>query len=117
MSVEHGIDWELAVSLANNNEETAKQLLQLLAGELSRNKADAQRYFDAKDFNSLCNLAHKLHGASCYCGVPQLKASARQLEEALRTQQLDSLDALFTQFITAIEEIQNAAPKIIGDPV
>ena len=109
------VDWELAVSLANGNEETAKQLLQLLLQQLPENKADSQRYYTNNDYRSLRDLVHKIHGATCYCGVPQLKIATRDLENALRNQQMDSIETLFSQFINAINAVQTAAVEIVDD--
>ena len=116
MAEENIIDWELSVSLANGNEVTAKQLLKLLITQLPDNKKELQRYYQANNLNALCDLVHKLHGASCYCGVPQLKAAAHELEEALQTKQLGQLNTMFNTFITAIDDVLTAAAEIV-EPV
>jgi len=117
MAENKAVDWTLAVSLANGSEDTAKQLLQLLIQQLPDNKTDSQHYYTNRDYKSLRDLVHKVHGASCYCGVPLLKNAAREFEEALRNGRTDVFDPLYSQFIGAIGDVQTQAVEIISDEI
>lgn len=79
------INWQMCVDLANQNTDMAKDLLNMFVADLSDVTASIQAHFNSQDFTKLRAQVHKLHGASCYCGVPHLKNAAKQLESALKT--------------------------------
>ena len=77
------IDWALTEKLCNNNTDTAKELMTMLAKELPDYCNQFERLASAKKFNELQSAAHRLHGACCYLGVPKLKTAVKALEDAL----------------------------------
>lgn len=74
------VDWELSVQLANDNEDTAEELLEMMRAELPEFQHLLTQSFVAKDAKTLASQAHKLHGGCCYCGLPRLKQLIRELE-------------------------------------
>lgn len=51
-------------------------------------------------------MAHKLHGACCFCGVPILQKRVAQLEKlARRTANADNLTEAFTDLIQSIDAV------------
>ncbi len=79
------INWQMCVELANQNTEMASDLLKMFVADLPEVSKAIQEYFNLQDFTRLQAQVHKLHGASCYCGVPHLKNAAKQLETALKS--------------------------------
>ncbi len=98
-------DEEEAVKLAGGNQQLAEELLGMLIKEIPGHR---QRLMDAKRSDSLSDLKyaiHKLHGATSYCGIPQLRKYARQLEDFVDNRNIDELDKGFEQVIKAIEQL------------
>ena len=77
------IDLNLGLKLANNNEELAADLLSMLIKELPNTKKDISHALKSRNLSNLKHFVHKLHGSCCYCGVPQLKTAAFDLENTL----------------------------------
>tara|TARA_A100001015_G_scaffold228147_1_gene257787 strand:+ start:492 stop:842 length:351 start_codon:yes stop_codon:yes gene_type:complete len=85
-----GIDWQQSITLANNSEDVAKELLNMLISELPTNLQDITHAKTSGDNTTLLHQVHKLHGACCYCGVPTLRNSLNQLETLLKSEQEDN---------------------------
>lgn len=102
------ISWELCLQLANDNAELATDLLKMFVDELSDAVTEMQALYDKKEWNSLKNRVHKLHGGACYTGVPHLKTAAKNLEEALRNESSEEeLNELFNQLLSQIQLVQS----------
>jgi two-component system sensor histidine kinase BarA len=99
------IDLELGASLVGGNKAMAEEMLGLLIGSLPEHKQKITKAFEEKDYPSLRNETHALHGATCYTGTPRLKACARALEQAAKHEDLDKLPALYSGLAKAIEEV------------
>lgn len=76
------LDWDLALQRAAGKVELAKEMLQILLKSLPETLSDLQKYLRNEEREPLIQLIHKLHGATCYTGVPHIK----QLTEILETQ-------------------------------
>jgi two-component system sensor histidine kinase BarA len=74
------IDWNLSIKLANNNSDLARDLLQMFVTDLAKSRPNILSAFRENDFQMLKQQIHKLHGASCYCGVAKLTDLLRALE-------------------------------------
>ena len=109
--MEHNpIDWPLCIKLAAGKENLAKDLLDEFMGQLSTAQQQINSAYDNDD-TQLLALIHKLHGASCYCGVPSLKASAAALELALKTLANPELNDLMQSFNQASVALIQAYQK------
>lgn len=96
--VEHpSIDWQLSVKLANNNKELAKDLLEMFITDLPKASEAIHEAFTQKQYIELANQVHRLHGASCYCGVTRLKGLLTKMEFAAR-------EKLYRQFEESLIE-------------
>jgi len=84
-AIEHCIDMALCLKLSNGKPALAADMLTLLLNELKQNHTDISRALGESRFDDALELIHKLHGATCYCGVPQLKEACKKLEEQLQT--------------------------------
>lgn len=100
------IDWPRSVKLANNKPELAQQMLDMLIEELPSAKSDILSTYNAKDFERMHSHVHKLHGATCYTGVPQLKENVSEIETLLKTdideKKLSILVGQFGQLVDTI---------------
>jgi two-component system sensor histidine kinase BarA len=105
---------------SNNNHQLAKDMLQLLITMINTEKDHLHLLYEAKDWEILYQLNHKIYGGSSYCGVPQLQSANKKLEILL--QQHLSLntekDSLATEPATddirlAVTEVHAAIDEII----
>lgn len=97
------IDWKLSLELANNKPELARSILAMYIEKLpaAKNKIIANR----NDYKNLHDYIHKLLGASCYCGVPKIKATATAIETALKTKQTAKIESLLDELLVEIDEV------------
>ncbi|MCW5590186.1 MAG: two-component sensor histidine kinase BarA [Legionellales bacterium] len=106
------IDLTLATKLAGGKPDLAIELLEMLIEKLPEEKATIIETYQTNDFEQLEHYVHKLHGATCYCGVPKLKQATHQFETVLKRQQHDRYAEYFQNLILAIEEVINEGEKI-----
>ena len=67
-----------------------------------------QSHFEDNDKHALLERVHKLHGATRYCGVPELQNAAEKLETALKRKKTD-IQYPYEDLIEAIEQVQRWA--------
>lgn len=101
------IDWRDILNITNNKPELAKEMVAMLGAELPDMKVDINHAHRTKQFPSLLEKVHKLHGSCCYCGVPQLKHIAATLEMKLKRQDYQQIDPLLQALNHEIDHILN----------
>ena len=97
------IDWPLAMSRAANNESLAKEMLQGLVNSLPETKISIEQAQECQDKAEISRIIHKLNGACCYSGVPNLAACVNEIETQLK--QGASLDDLAPDFMELDDHI------------
>ncbi len=78
------IDWQLALKRANQNQDTAEEMLQSFVDLLPETIELLTTLWELKDYNELKSEVHKLHGACCYTGLPRFQHLANETESALK---------------------------------
>ncbi len=100
------IDWQLCVQKVSGNQALAEEFLAKFIEELYKNREEFIELMHQKNVKGLSDLAHKLHGACCFCGVPILQKRVAQLEKlARRTANADNLTEAFTDLIQSIDAV------------
>ncbi|HHS3032326.1 TPA: two-component system sensor histidine kinase LetS [Legionella pneumophila] len=100
------IDWQLCVQKVSGNQALAEEFLAKFIEELYKNREEFIQLMHQKNVKGLADLAHKLHGACCFCGVPILQKRVAQLEKlARRTANADNLTEAFTDLIQSIDAV------------
>ncbi|HAU1150647.1 TPA: response regulator [Legionella pneumophila] len=100
------IDWQLCVQKVSGNQALAEEFLSKFIEELYKNREEFIQLMHQKNVKGLADLAHKLHGACCFCGVPTLQKRVSQLEKlARRTANADNLTEAFTDLIQSIDAV------------
>ncbi len=102
------IDWQLSIKLANNNRNLAKDLLAMFIGDLPKSSEAIHAVFEQKQYPELVNQVHRLHGASCYCGVSRLKALLGKMEFTLREELYDQFKELLAEFDEEVNNVLSA---------
>ena len=87
------VDWELAMKLAGNNQDIAKEILALFIKNIPGELTAINQSFQNKNYQEMGKQLHKLHGALCYCGLPRIKMLVAQLESSLKNNVTDDLSA------------------------
>ena len=105
------VDIDESLSLAKNKRDLARDMLKMLIDSLPKSRSDIQAHYEAADYASLQEVVHKLHGGSCYCGVPQLRESSSTLDRLLVKKQIDNLDSLVGRIILDIDNLVDWANK------
>jgi two-component system sensor histidine kinase BarA len=110
----NAIDWTLCLQKVAGNEALAKEFLELFVEELSLNKTQFWDLFKAKDTQGLAFLAHKLHGAACFCGVPTFLATVIDFENILQEQRnTEVLESPFLALLQSMEEVIAHAKQLL----
>jgi two-component system sensor histidine kinase BarA len=109
------IDHELGVRLANGNRELADEMLQQLVGELGEKVEAIAQAHASGELSRMRELVHRVHGSTCFTGVPQLKASAERLERALLAKDDDAaIASAHTAFRAAAHAVLAAAGESVA---
>ena len=102
------LDHEEGLRLAAGKADLAADMLDMLLAGLPGDRQAIRQARESGERTSLIERVHRLHGATRYCGVPQLRAACQRSETLLKQndpaaqQALDELDA-------AIELLANYA--------
>ena len=75
-------DETAALEAAGGNADLARELLETLVAGLPQELADLQRCFAANDWPLLAEAAHRMRGATSYCGIPAMDNHLQALERA-----------------------------------
>ena len=89
--VDTAIDWALSLRMANGKQELASDLLTMLIANIPIARAQIAKAYAERNQPAMLDHVHKFHGATCYCGVPRLKAAAATLETALKIRHVDDV--------------------------
>ncbi|GAA6172266.1 two-component sensor histidine kinase BarA [Colwellia sp. KU-HH00111] len=109
------IDWSLALTRANNNQDLAKEMLTGLIAELPANQTNITSALEAQDSVELKRLIHKLNGACSCTGVPGLSAICHELETQLKKEvEVSDLEPEFFEIFEQIALVLTQAPKILS---
>lgn len=96
---------EESIELAAGKADLAEELFSMLIEQLPADLAQIRSLWEQQDLNALLECVHKLHGATRYCGVPELRTAANQMETALKRQSADT-EAHKDELIAALERLQ-----------
>lgn len=101
----HLVDLQLCLKRANEHSELAQEMLESLLNNLHESQQEIDKAFHQQDWESLLEAVHKLHGATCYTGVPELGSILRKLETAVKQQKQQDIRYLLPQLAQVIKEL------------
>ena len=101
------IDWEACLKITNNNEDNALKLLSMFIKDLPKSKECINQSFTQKDALALKTAAHKLLGASCYCGAKTIQQVLEDIGKDIQINNWDSIETSITQFNTITSELMD----------
>jgi len=101
------LDHEEGLRLAAGKTDLAADMLAMLLASLEADRQAIHIARDAKDNLALIERVHRLHGATRYCGVPQLRAACQRAETLLKQ---DDAKAM-----TALDELDMAIARLASE--
>ncbi len=102
---ENLIDWELGKKLAGGNLKLAEELLTKLIASLPEDKTLLIDDYEKADWKKMRDHAHKLHGACCYCGIPELKRRVHELETTIAKEETQLIESKLNALIQTIDAV------------
>lgn len=88
------LDPEEGLRLAAGKADLAADMLGMLLASLDADRQAIRQALEADDRATLLERVHRLHGATRYCGVPQLRAACQRSETLLKKNDPASREAL-----------------------
>ncbi|MEC9318623.1 MAG: Hpt domain-containing protein, partial [Pseudomonadota bacterium] len=101
------IDWQLALKRANQNQDTAKEMLDSFIALLPETIETLSALWDDQDYNELKTEVHKLHGACCYTGLPRMQHLANETEISLKLGQHKLVEENLPALIAEARKVLN----------
>ncbi len=102
------LDAEEGLRLAAGKPDLAAEMISMLLASLDADRLSIREARLAADRQALIDRVHRLHGATRYCGVPQLRAACERSETLLKQNHPNAAHAL-DELDTAIERLQREA--------
>ena len=96
------LDWEKTLVLCNNNESLARELLGMLKTDLPQQKQILIDAYDREQWRMLRDIIHQILGSCSYIALPELKAAAEAMQDAIHQNKID-LSEERQAVITAID--------------
>ncbi|MBV53032.1 MAG: hypothetical protein CL816_03080 [Coxiellaceae bacterium] len=105
------IDWNNCLQRCNNNAALARDLLDMLAKELPRNKAAILKAHKNRSITEMQQNIHKLHGACACCGANTLQELLAKIEQELQNKPSPLSQGTLQSLIQEIDRTTEAILK------
>jgi len=107
-------DWSLALERAARRSDLAKEMFVGLVNSLPETKQNISEAITCQDEILVQSLIHKLNGACCYSGVPNLASISLQIETSLKKgSSIDDLEPELLEFFEHLDNLLRHADEII----
>lgn len=104
--MENILDKSEALEKAGGKADLAKELFGMLLGELPGLKELMNIAYQANNAQDFWDHTHKIHGSTAYCGVPALRLSASNLEDAIKqNKSFAEMETKLMQLNTSIDDL------------
>jgi two-component system sensor histidine kinase BarA len=108
-------DWPLALERAANRSDLAKEMFIGLINSLPETKQSISEAITCQNDALVKSLIHKLNGACCYSGVPNLASISLQIETSLKQGIcIDDLEPELLEFFEHLDNLIEKANEIIA---
>lgn len=81
------LDWDLAVSRSNGNQEIAREMMESFIEQLPPSIDAINTAWKDANMEDLLHHVHRIHGACCYTGASKFQSLCNDLEDALKRDQ------------------------------
>jgi len=108
------LHWELCLTQANNRPDLAIDMLRMLLKSLPETVAHIGKALDSFDHKSMLACIHKLHGASCYCGIPTTQQLCQEIESSLKKgMAVEDVEPEILELLDELTKVESAANQVI----
>ena len=113
------LDWAESLRLSSQKPELARDLLTMLLRDLPADQLEMGEALQQKDWPRLYQRVHRLHGATRYVGVPELRQVTARLEQQLTRLMASAtpLEALPQEVLEQLEQVFFAIDRVLDSPV
>ena len=109
-------DKDLALKQAGGNADLAKELFEMLIKDLPISQQAMNSAHNQKDKEAFWEATHKIHGGTAYCGVPDLKAACKALEDEIKNSyQSNNTESALVKLNEQIEHLLADPDTLISD--
>ncbi|QFU25398.1 two-component sensor histidine kinase BarA [Shewanella eurypsychrophilus] len=109
------LNWDLCLTQANNKRDLALDMLKMLLNSLPETIESIQGALDRFDEKQMLASVHKLHGASCYCGVPTTQKLCQQIELSLKQGSgISEVEPEILELLDELTKVESAANQVIS---
>ncbi|QIR13830.1 two-component sensor histidine kinase BarA [Shewanella aestuarii] len=110
----HTLNWDLCLTQANQKPDLALEMLKMLVESLPQTIVDIEQALQENDQQAMLHTVHKLHGASCYCGVPTTQKLCQAIESALKHKtQIIDLEPEILELLDELSKVESAATQVL----
>lgn len=113
-SSEKIIDFNLIIEKTRSDITFAKNIVRQLIESFPDELQKLTKAYQQNDWNEIQSLAHRLRGATSYCGTPRLQTACTNLENYLNEQKTELRLSLYQKLLDEIEAVKNEFDKLIG---
>lgn len=107
------IDWQLCLQKVSGNQTLAEDFLKKFIEELTVQVDEFSELYRDQNIKGIGQLAHKIHGACCFCGVPKLQSYVVELENiASEAEKLEQITPIYEKVLLAIHEVISEYQRI-----
>ncbi|WP_441295995.1 two-component sensor histidine kinase BarA [Shewanella pealeana] len=109
------LNWELCLTQANNKPDLALDMLKMLLKSLPETVEHIELALSNSDNDKMLASIHKLHGASCYCGVPTTQSLCQEIESSLkRGVSVEDVEPEILELLDELTKVESAANQVIS---
>jgi two-component system sensor histidine kinase BarA len=101
------VDLKLCLDLANQKPALARDMLSMLLEKIDSDQRNINDAYQTRDWKLLLEHVHKLHGATCYTGIPQLSGTTKTLETSIKLGDYDATAELLKKLNTIIDALRD----------
>lgn len=111
----HTLNWDLCLTQANHKSDLALDMLRMLLDSLPQTVSAIETALNQNDQATMLTTIHKLHGASCYCGVPTTQRLCQEIESALkRDARVEDLEPEILELLDELTKVESAAKQVLS---
>jgi two-component system sensor histidine kinase BarA len=110
---ECSLDYASSLQLAAGNESLLRQILQIMQRDLPEQRQHLRDACKNRDYDRLGALAHKLHGVTCYAGLPRLRRVVIAFQQQLEDAAPKSLQALVEELDAELAAVETEVARCL----
>ena len=109
------LNWELCLTQTNQKSNLAIDMLSMFLESLPSTTQQIKASINNNKAKQMLEVIHKLHGASCYCGVPNTQKLCKEIEYSLKQgASTEDLEPEILELLDELTKVELAAKQVIS---